>query len=106
MPLTDTEIAALKEKHGQHLAAVTVADGSVLVFRKPKRQEYDHWFEKRESAPQSAARELAQQCLVFPGYDALLSTLDSSPAVLSGNGGIMDALLDLAGLGGATQKKL
>jgi hypothetical protein len=103
--LTDEQIAQFKSQHGPHLAAVDVGD-AVLVFRKPKRQEYDRWFEKRGESPPTAARELAQQCLVHPSFPELMTVLDDKPAVLSGGDGILDAILELAGLGVSTQKKL
>jgi hypothetical protein len=105
MPLSDEEIRDLKAKHGNELRAVESGDAT-LVFRKPKRQEYDHWFERREQTPQRAALEFAQQCLVSPDFASFMAALNDKPAILSSNGGVLDALLDMAGLGGATQKKL
>ena len=103
-PLTEEQIKEFKAKHGQ-LAAVTIGE-TTLVFRKPKRQEYDAWFEKRDEAPAQAALQLAQQCLVQPTYPEMLAALDDQPFALQGADGIMSALLDLAGLGSVSRKKL
>lgn len=103
--LDDAKIADLKAKHPE-LIGVQAASGDTLVFRKPKRLEYDQWFDARDKGSQ-AALGLAQQCLVYPERAELLAALDAQPALLMCRGGILDAITDLAGAdGGATAKKL
>ncbi len=105
MPLSEEKIAELKSKHGDDLRLVEAADGTARVFRKPSRHAYDRWFDKRESKPSEAAREIAQDCLAFPDYGTLLSTLDKQPALLMGGGGVIDAVTQLAGVGMAPEVK-
>lgn len=98
-------IEGLKSQHGPDLCGVKTRDGSILVFRRPTRLEYDRWFDTREKSPSSAARELAQSCIVHPGRDAMIAALDAQPALLMCKGGISDALTDLAGLDQETELK-
>jgi hypothetical protein len=93
--LDEKKIHELKAAHGKDLTVIEV-DGTQLVFRKPKRQEYDHWFDNRDKGS-SAARELAQATLVYPDREAFIAALDAQPARLSGRNGILDAIVDLAG---------
>ena len=104
--MDDAKIAELKQQHGPDLGLVTAPDGSELVFRAPKRLEYDQWYDKRNegSAP---ARQLAQSCLVFPDRATMIAVLDRYPYMLQGKGGFLDIITDLAGADGAvTAKKL
>ncbi len=105
--IDDKIIAELKTAHGK-IGVVTAATGGELVFRKPRRAEYDRWFDKREESPTSAARELAQACLVHPDRDGMIALLDEQPALLMCGNGIIDTLTDLAGVSTATtaQKKI
>lgn len=107
--LDEATIEKLKLSHGHHLALVTTSTGAELVFRKPKRQEYNAWYDKAQSDPSAAAYSLALQCIVHPGQEALTLALDSQPALLQQPNGVLDAITDLAGLGvkeNAPQKKL
>lgn len=104
--LQESQIAELKTAHGK-LGLVTSASGAELVFRKPRRAEYDRWFDKREESPTTAARELAQACLVYPDRDGMIAVLDDQPSLLMCGNGIIDTVTDLAGaVGGAAQKKI
>jgi hypothetical protein len=95
----------LKAKHGPNLCGVKTRDGAVLVFKRPSRQEYDRWFDTRDKAPSSAARELAQACLVYPERNDMIAALEAQPALLMCKGGISDAITDLAGLDQETELK-
>lgn len=103
--LEDAKIAELKSQYPD-IVGLQTANGTVLVFRKPKRLEYDQWFDAREKGSQSALG-LASQCLVYPDRPGMMAALDAQPALLMCRGGILDAITDLAGMeGGATTKKL
>lgn len=105
--LDEKLVMDLKGKHGNDLVAVQCHDGSHLIFRKPKRQEYDRWFDRRAENGSVAARELAQSTLVYPERDGMMAVLDAQPALLMCKNGILDAVTELAGLGGdAVAKKL
>lgn len=105
--ISEQKVIELKSKHGDELIEVEAADGTSLVFRKPRRQEYDRWFDTREDKGSAAARELATACLVEPGYEAFIAVLDRQPAFLMCKGGVLDAITDLAGFaGGSKPKKL
>lgn len=93
--LDDKKIAELKDAHGQDLTLVQ-AGSTQLVFRKPKRQEYDAWFDKRDNGTQPA-RELVQACLVYPEREGFIAALDARPALLMARGGPLDAVVKLAG---------
>lgn len=69
----------------------------MFVFRKPKRQEYNRWFDKRRDAPTEAATELAQSCLVHPERAEYIAALDKRPALLMQDQGFLDVCTDLAG---------
>lgn len=105
--IDEKTIADLKSVHGK-LGVVTSSTGGELVFRKPKRAEYDRWFDSREESPTKAARELAQSCLVHPDREGMISALDEQPALLMCGNGIIDTLTDLAGVStaNAAQKKI
>lgn len=104
--LTEDKIAELKTQH-KELVCVRTQDGHDLVFRKPKRLEYDQWFDQRNTTP--AGLSLAQQCLVFPSPQEFMAVLEERPGVLMCNQGVVDSITDLAGGDGgtsATSKKL
>ncbi len=107
--LDDATIEQLKNTHGKQLAMVSTSTGSDLVFRKPKRQEYNAWNDKAQAEPSTAAYNMALQCIVHPGQEALTAALDAQPALLLQSNGVLDAITDLANLGvkeTAPQKKL
>jgi hypothetical protein len=96
--LTPEKIAELKEKHGSKLSAVMAPKG-VLVFRKPSRAEYDRWSDKTNAnrgEASSAARELAQCCLVTPDRDTFIAILEDAPSLLCGE--ILSAITSMCGL--------
>lgn len=101
--LTEEQIAELKSHH-KELIAFEV-NGQPLVFRKPKRLEFDQWFDKRSES--NAGLSLARQCLVFPTAQEFMAVLEERPGVLMCREGIVDSITDLAGAdGGITAKKL
>ncbi len=103
--LDDAKIQELKAKYTD-LVSVESAGGDVMVFRKPRRLEYDQWFDGREKGSQ-AALNLAQQCLVYPDKQGMMTILEANPALLMCKSGILDAITDLAGAdGGSISKKL
>jgi hypothetical protein len=71
--LDEKKIAELKAEHGSDLAGVQAADGTVLVFRKPKRVEYDRWFDRRAENPTTSARELATCTIVYPDSGTMVA---------------------------------
>lgn len=98
MQLSEETIEDLKQKHGDKLIAVSSKSGDVLVFRAPKRLEYDRWMDTREEKGTVAAVTLAKQTIVHPGRDELMRVLEEQPAILMCKGGIFDAISMLAGL--------
>lgn len=82
--LTEEQIAALKAAHGTRLGVVETPIGD-MVFSAPSRAVYDKWNDDIQSGkPRSEChRYLAQNCLVFPAYDAFMAILDSLPGILS-----------------------
>lgn len=105
--IDDAKIAELKAKF-KDLIAVQAPDKSVLVFRKPKRLEYDQWFDNRTKGSQYGLA-LAQQCLVHPTAQEFVAVLDEYPGILMCPDGIVDAISDMAGFddaGSVTKKKL
>lgn len=102
--LDDAKIQELKSQH-KELIAVRTSDGQDLVFRKPKRLEFDQWFDNRNET--SAGLSLAQQCLVYPTLQEFMGVLDERPGILMCKNGVVDSITDMAGAdGGASSKKL
>lgn len=99
------KVAELKAAHGESLIGVQDKDGTVLVFRKPKRIEYERWLVRSEKDANSAGRELAKACLCHPNEDGLDAVLDKYPALLRRNGGIIASIIDLAGVEGEVESK-
>jgi hypothetical protein len=103
--LDNAKIQELKAVH-KELVLIETKSGIDLVFRKPKRLEYDQWFDAREKGSQ-AALSLAQQCLVHPSPQEFMEALEDTPGILMCKDGVVDAITDLAGAdGGASKKKL
>lgn len=97
----------LKAKH-TNLSLLTI-DGMEFVFRTPTRPEFDRYMDSDKSQKGSAvARELAASVLVYPERNDLIATLDRKPGALLAKGGVLDTILDMAGLNEdvATAKKL
>lgn len=90
-------VEELKAKHGNDLIGINTADGTLLVFRKPRRQEYDRWFDERSQSPSQAGRALALSCIAHPSSEELTAALDAYPALLMCEGGIVGSLAELAG---------
>ncbi len=103
--LDKAKIAELKAAH-KDLICIETQSGQQLVFRKPKRLEFDQWFDARERGSQSGL-SLSQQCLVYPTPQEYMAALEEHPGVLMCKNGIVDSITDLAGAdGSATAKKL
>ncbi len=103
--LDNAKIAELKAAH-KDLIHIQTQAGSDLVFRKPKRLEFDQWFDARDKGSQSGL-SLAQQCLVYPTPQEFMAALEDTPGILMCKDGVVDAITDLAGAdGGASKKKL
>jgi hypothetical protein len=94
--LTDEQITELKAKHGSELAAVEGPTGT-LVFKKPTRLVFDKWYDAQldKSSRSAAARELAQNCLVFPEYALFIAALEAEPSLLGAE--VLQACLLLSG---------
>ncbi len=101
------QVDALKRDHGElRLISARIGD---LVFRKPKRVEWDKYTDKMGSDNgnrSTHSRELAQSCLVFPTPEGMREILDDQPALLLNE--VIDTLGEMAGFGGgdATVSKL
>lgn len=101
--LDQAKIAELKAAHSD-LICIEVQDGQQLVFRKPKRLEFDQWFDNQAKGSQ-AALSLAQQCLVYPTPQEFMAALEKYPGVLTCKSGIADSITDLAGADGSVVSK-
>lgn len=96
---TDEQVAAWKREHGE-LRSIRARSGS-LVFRKPKRVEWDKYTDRMgaDNGNRSThSRELAQSCLVFPTPEGMREILDDQPALLLNE--VIDTLGEMAGFGG------
>jgi hypothetical protein len=105
--LDEAAIAKLKAEHGD-VAVANFPDGSQFVFRRPKRAEYDLWQDSkdRDVSRSTSARQLAQACLLTPGYGELLAALEQWAGALLCSDGILDALVGMAGgIGGVVTVK-
>lgn len=104
--LTEDLIAKLKSTHGEHLTAVKAPDGTMLVFRRPTRQEYTRWFDAKAAKKPATINdtELATCCIAWPDAGALRVTLDNFPGLLGCQNGIVDAIITLAGADGEAQE--
>lgn len=101
--LDDKLISDLKDKHGD-ISSIEFAGGIEAVFKKPPRQEYNRWYNKRDEDQSGSALILANACLVHPTYQELVQLLDKEPAMLMCKGGVIDAITDLAGVPGDSKK--
>ncbi len=95
--LTPEKIAELKVTHGDKLALVTTPLGEI-VFKRPSRAVYDKWSDDNSSGKSrsATARELAQNCLVYPTFAEFTAILDELPGLLLGE--IADACTIHSGL--------
>lgn len=97
--MDDSKISELKAKH-KKLTMITTEDGSEFVFRAPSRIEFNVWFAARENSELDAGQMLAQSTLIFPqDFGAVTKVLEDEPALLMRPGGILDSIVELAGLG-------
>ncbi len=105
-PLTPEKIQELKATH-KELICIELPTGEQLVFRKPKRLEFDLWSDSREKGSQ-AGRELAQTCLVYPTNQEFMAVLEENAGILMCKNGVVDSITDMAGADGSalTAKKL
>lgn len=97
--LTEEQVAKLKSVHPV-LIALETKSGHQLVFRKPKRIEFDQYFDKRakdEGSVSQHALSFAQQCLVYPTPQEFLAVLEETPFLLMCAKGVIDSLTDLSG---------
>lgn len=94
---TSSLIAQLKTEHGQIGSIEMEEEGIVLYFRRPKRQEYDAWYELQSDSPVKAGRVLAESCIINGTRADLMAALEKKPAILTCGNGIVDLLTDLAG---------
>ncbi len=84
--LTDEKITELKSAYPGGLQCVVAPMGD-FVFKKPARAAFDKWRDGLSDVAASRstlARELAQSCLVFPGYDEYLTQIDDMPGLTTG----------------------
>lgn len=102
--LDEKTIQELKDKHGTDLVAIESKSGP-LVFRKPKRQEYDRWYDTQTQNKTQSGRELAQSTCVYPDVPSMFAAIDAQPALLMRRGGIIDSVCDLAGTEGEISSK-
>lgn len=95
---SEEQIAAWKREHGD-LVCIR-SEAGALVFRKPKRVEWDSYTDKmgaNNGERSKHSRELAQSCLVHPDAAGMRAIFDERPALLLNE--VIDALGDLAGYG-------
>ena len=95
--LDEKTVTELKAKHGDALAAVEAASGT-MVFKKPSRLVFDKWRDAHHAEPKSQsanARELAQACLVVPTWGEFTAALEAEPALLMNE--VLEAILLLSG---------
>lgn len=86
-------IDELKEKHGDKLSLV-----AGVVFRKPKRGEWDRYTDKLladKNQMSRAARELAASCVVWPNQETMNAALEDRPALLLNQ--FLSCLTEMAG---------
>lgn len=99
--LDEQTIVDLKSKHpGVPLAWIEGASGTILVFRRPSRDEYERYQDKytaNTAAIRTHIRELALAALVYPDAGALNACMDVEPALLMSD--IAPMLHGLAGDG-------
>lgn len=106
MKLTEEKVQELKSTHGPELICIETSDGQQMVFRKPRRLEFNQWYDNQVKGT-AAAESLARQCLVFPGDQEFMAVLEKFPGVLMCKNGIADNLTDMVGAdGSASAKKL
>jgi hypothetical protein len=101
--LTEAKIQELKTQFAD-LVCVKSPAGSELVFRKPKRLEFDQWFDNRDKGT-TAALSLARQCLVYPSAEEFMAELEACPFLLMCKSGVVDSITDLAGADGEVSSK-
>jgi hypothetical protein len=91
---------ALKDKYRDRLRLVTIANGQFeLVFTSPSRAEYDAWIDEKKSS--QASRVMCKACCVYPDDNGqtFMQAIDTYPATLLN--GIIDSVIELAGIGAA-----
>lgn len=81
MKLTEDQIAALKEKHGE-ITVVATVEGD-CAFRLPKRAEYSRYqeFLFREATRHKAPEMLVRDCVVAPSKEEFDALLERRPGV-------------------------
>lgn len=95
--LTPEKVSQLKATYGDELRAVETNVG-IILFRKPKRDEWDRWQDKNLVSKAEAskdARELCQACLAESTYEEMMLAINDKPGLLQGE--FLTCLLDMAG---------
>lgn len=92
-----TQDKLIAEHGAGNLVGIEAKNGSVFVFRKPKRAEYNAWFTMRDQKEIAAGEVLAQQTLVYGGGDALALAYENEPALLLRPDGVVSSIVELAG---------
>lgn len=101
--LTESKILELKQAHGAKLCAIVIGEIE-CVFRKPRRVEYDRWYNKYSDGKDKsqASLELALSTLVFPSQAEFKAALDEEPAALTTR--VDTEIIKLAGAAAAEGK--
>lgn len=99
----EANIASLKRQHGR-IGVVEFDDGRYVVLRRPKRAEFDSYYDQggaggAATCPQSTRRQLITDTLVYPSKDELEKILNDYPIALGQQ--LLSAALALAGAGKA-----
>lgn len=92
-----TQDKLIAEHGAGNLVGLEAKNGSVFVFRKPKRAEYNAWYTMRDSKEIPAGEVLAQQTLVYGGGEALAAAYEDEPALLLRADGVVASIVELAG---------
>lgn len=82
MELSDSQIAELKQKHGD-LIGVTAPDGTDIVFRRPTEKQWVEFQDKvvRDRDSKSALlKKMVMECAVHPNRDSVAHLLETYPA--------------------------
>ena len=82
MELSDSQIAELKQKHGD-LIGVTAPNGVDIVFRRPTEKQWNEFQDKvirdRDSRS-SLLKKMVMECAVHPNRDSVASLFETYPA--------------------------
>lgn len=91
------DLDALEAEH-KRIGCVRIEEtDQIIVFRKPKRAEYDSWMDSDKK--QKNQYRLAIDCLLFPSEKEFKDILEEFPAALGS--ACVECILGLAGVGKA-----